>query len=210
MPKHQADWVREPLGADEMLRGLLAARPALLKMQQKQLTPAVPLVAAVLALDLEQPLPKHQDLQKQLGISATVYRRQLEVLHRDFLSAIKVDGELLAFGQVACLIYIHTYHSPDCIEFRCQLPLIPRIGERVDLPFLVAVAGNGDKCVDSVSYELADGKMTVHIVLGDFKLSHYVTQLRDQAVFEGLTTHRELRGMSPDELATFLRKLYPV
>ena len=210
MSKHQVDWVREPLSADDMLRGLLAARPALLKMQQKQLTPDVSLVAAVLAIDPEQPLPKHRDLQKQLGISATVYRRRLEALHNDFLSAIQADGELLSFGLVECLLYIHTYHSPECIEFRCQLPLIPRVGERIDFPFLTAVAGTGDKYVDSVSYELVDGKTTVHITLGDFHLNQYVTQLRDRAVFEGLTTHRELRGMSPDKLATFLRKLYRV
>jgi len=131
----------------------------------------VPLVAAVLAIGPEQPLPKHRDLQKQLGISATVYRRQLEALHSDFLSAIQVDGELLSFSLVECLLYVHTYHSPECIEFRCHLPLIPRVGERIDFPFLAAVAGTGDKYVDSVSYELADGKTTVHITLGDFHLN---------------------------------------
>ncbi|WP_223653153.1 hypothetical protein [Hymenobacter psoromatis] len=209
MPKRQVEPAHESLSTDQMLCGLLAARPALLKMQQKQPASYAPLVAALVALDPDKPLPLLRHLQQQLGISAAVYRRWLEALHTDFLSAIKTDGELLTFERVEHIVYIHTFHSPECIEFRCRLPVTPRVGEKVGFAFLCAVAGSGDKYVHNVDYEYADDKVTVHVVLGDFQLGPHVAQLKDQAVFEGRTTHRELRRMSHDEMLTFLLKLYP-
>lgn len=76
--------------------------------------------------------------------------------------------------------------------FRCQLPITPKIGKRIDFPFLMASAGNGDKYVASISYKLAAGKVIVNVVPGEFSAEPIYQAAKRPSNFEGLTTRHEL------------------
>jgi hypothetical protein len=117
------------MSAGKMLYNLSRMKPALLKMQPNGKDYA-PLIGLIQTLDPEVKGPTGKEIQQQMGIGATVYRRWLDALYRDFMALIAVDADVLQFPDVEHVFYVGRKESRA--EVRCRPVVTPRVGEDVE------------------------------------------------------------------------------
>ncbi|MBW3127288.1 hypothetical protein [Hymenobacter profundi] len=203
--KRPVELPKEPLEASKMLYNLTLVKPVLLKMQQNGKT-YVPLIKLILVTDTEEKRPTGKAIQQQLGISAAVYRRWLDLLYADFMALIATDADVLRFPDIEHVFYVKG--QEEIVEVRCRLTVTPRVGEEVELWFLSAFAREGTFYVSRVTHEYLQDKTLIHITLQPGYYDAYFAHLLARALFEDRWP-REAWGMSDYQQKELLRKLYP-
>lgn len=196
---------KPPIKASKIMYSLSLARPALAKLQG-QGQPYDPLIATILALGPDDKTPASKALQRQFGISAGKFRKWLDTLHQDFIAAISADADVLQYTNVEHLV--HVQGKRESVSFLCRLPIIPRVGEGLELWFLMGETGDGAYYVEDVRYELSDDKMLVIASVRPGYFDAHFWQLRARAKFEGKLPYELEDEMGEYRTRDYLRKLY--
>jgi hypothetical protein len=167
--------------ARDIFRNLCSVRPALAKLKgQGKKYDA--LIDVLLLIGEEDPYPASKDLQLRLGLSAGQLKKLIDTLHDDFVEGIRDNATLLQFPLIEHHFYVQGYK--DSVSFNCQLPVTPRIGEELVLPF-VGVYVEGRCYVTEVKYLLEDNKVIVDVWARIGSYNEHREYLRAKAEFEG-------------------------
>jgi len=127
--------------------------------------------------------PSIKELQAELGISYPVIRNQLARIYDDLLDYEEngIDFSINEVEYIFTLRYFDNYAS-----FKLDhLPVMPRVGEEINIPFLKAKVGTRSYYVDRIDYYLDDTKQTINISLRSGMYNHYWKLKKDEALLTG-------------------------
>lgn len=192
--------------ARDIFRNLCSVRPALAKLkgQGKKYDS---LIDVLLLIGEEDPYPASKDLQQRLGLTAGQLKKLIDTLHDDFVEGIRENATLLQFPVVEHHFYIQGYKDSDSVSFNCQLPVTPRVGEELALPF-VGVYISGTCYVTEVKYLLEDNKVVIDVWARIGSYNEYREYLRAKAEFEGYVNWQT--KFQPDFVTEKqLKEIYP-
>lgn len=153
---------KSALTTHSVLLSLSQARPALAKLkgQGKEYEPLIDVVSAI---GEDDPIPSSKDLQARFSITTGKLRKWIKTISEDFLSSIRVDASTLHFTRLEHIICIYGLYK-NFLSFACQLPITPRVGESISLPFIKAFLEGGTLfSIYKIDYELVDSTMKATI-----------------------------------------------
>ncbi|TYZ12632.1 hypothetical protein FY528_04885 [Hymenobacter lutimineralis] len=195
------------LKATDILYSLTRSAAVLRRLQTLEGKPYSALARALLPWVGSEKRPTAKLLQQQLGVSAGVLGRWLQLCYADLLALLETDASVLSAGPVEHWLYVHGQRRT--VEVRCRLPVTPRLHEQVELPLIAAEAGNSQFYVQTITYELVNDQLVVHIALKPGYYNAYVERLLERALFEEELSIHELLDLSRYQLEDRLRELYP-
>ncbi|GAB4015268.1 hypothetical protein GCM10028808_40110 [Spirosoma migulaei] len=207
MRRKNVDIEKEPIRARDIITNLSFARTALAKLKNKG-KEYDPLIDTITAIGEDDPIPASKDLQVRFSISPAKLRKWIDTLYEDFLGAIRTDSTVIQFTRLEHRICI--YGSRGFISFLCQLPVIPRIGEEIDVPFIAAytTGSGGSYYVYDIRYEFGDSEMTVNIWARQGFYNKHFEYLKDRADFEGQLSKVESFDMTEYDIEKELKAWY--
>ena len=171
----------EPLPSTQLLYSLTHERPAVEKLAAMGKV-YEPLLRLMLALPDTDKQPTGKALQQQLGITSAVYRRWLDTWSADFWELAQAEETcFLDFSSVEHVFELH--HSEQSVWFRCRLAVTPRLGEAVELPFVLRHSW-ATYYVDAVQHTYRNGRTEISIILRQGRYNSYLRHLRHKARFE--------------------------
>ena len=165
------------------------------------------LIEVLLKIGEEDPLPIGKDLQQQFSLTSAVLRRWVTLLHEDFLSAIAEEADVLQFPAVEHHFLIEDFANHAF--FTCRLPVTPRVGEEVEVPFLQRYAGSGRYHVNRVVHRYEEGRTIITVWLQTGQYNQHYEYLKDRADFEKAIDFRTLIMGNRYEIEKILREEYP-
>ncbi|GGG35628.1 hypothetical protein [Hymenobacter glacieicola] len=195
-----------PLKAADILYSLTRSAAALRRLQALKEKPYSLLAGTLLLWVGREEKLTAKALQQQLGVSAAVLRRWIEVCYADLLALLETDASVLSSGTIEHWLYLHGRRRT--VEVRCRLPVIPRLHEQVELQLVAAEAGNSEFYVEAVTYELMGDEIIVHLALKAGYYNAYIEGLLQRALFENEISIHELLELPRYRLEERLRELY--
>ena len=198
--------VKTPPRMKEAFLDLCYAKPALRRLRGRG-KPYDALIDVLLGIGEDDPLPVGKDLQLRFGLSAGVLRRWVTMLHEDFLDVIGEEPDVLQFPLVEHHFLLEDYANNA--YFTCRLPVTPRVGEEVEVPFLGQYAGSGNYHVQRVSHRYEEGRTIVTVWLQTGRYNQHYEYLKDRAEFERAIDFRTLITGHRFEIEKILREEYP-
>ncbi|SFF32187.1 hypothetical protein [Spirosoma endophyticum] len=207
MRRKNADTEKGTIRARDIIINLSFARTALSKLRNKD-KEYDPLIDAIISIGEEDPIPESKELQALFSISPAKLRKWIDTLYRDFLDTIRTDSKVIQFARLEHRICV--YGSRQFISFLCQLPITPRIGEEIDVPFIGAytTGSGGSYYVYDIKYEFGDSIMTVNIWARQGFYNKHFEYLKDRADFEGKLSEVESFDMTEYEIEKELKAWY--
>jgi hypothetical protein len=185
---------------------LCRAKPVLQRLKGRG-KPYDALIEVLLPVGEEDPVPVGKDLQQQFGVTAAVLRRWVTLLHDDFLTMIGEDADALQFPLLEHRFLLDDFTNKAF--FTCRLPVTPRVGENVEVPFLEHYAGSGRYHVSRVVHRYEDGRTIVTVWLQTGQYNQHYEYLKDRADFEKAIDFRKLIMGNRYEIEKLLREEYP-
>jgi hypothetical protein len=195
-----------PLRAEEMMRDLLQ-QPRVVQHLVQQHREWQPLAEALLRVGPEDKMPTGKQLQQQLGIAASTYRRWLEALYAAYLHRLETSADAIAFPQAEHQLILTGTRASQV--FRCRLPVTPRVGEQLELDFLRAVTGESMFYVERLIHDFSEGRYLIRVYLNAGYYNAYLHQLRQRAHFDQLLSLQAEFAVPDYLLERFLRERYP-
>ena len=167
------------------LKHAIACMP---KLSQKLIGISKPyekLLCAIITLDPNTSgrFPTDKKLMKDLGIKQYYYRKWLDQIYTDLIEMLK-DEENPKLEVAKLEHHISWYRGDRDFLFVTTLPETPRIGSSFEVDFFRPISGHYHYYVESVSYELLDGKMIVHFKLRIEFFSNYIKFKEEQEEYE--------------------------
>lgn len=207
MRRKNTDTEREPIRARDIIINLSFAPTALAKLKNKG-KEYDPLIDTITAIGEDDPIPASKDLQACFSISPAKLRKWIDTLYEDFLDAIRMDSTVIQLTRLEHRICVYGYRG--FISFLCHLPITPRIGEAIDVPFIGAyITGSSSPYyVYNVKYEFADSVMTVNIWARQGFYNKHFEYLKDRADFEEKLSKVESFDMTEYEIEKELKSWY--
>jgi hypothetical protein len=207
MRRKNTDTKKDPIRARDIITNLSFARTALAKLKNKG-KEYDPLIDTIIAIGEENPIPASKDLQLRFSISPAKLKKWIDTLYEDFLNTIRTDSTMIQFTRLEHKICIYGHRG--FISFLCQLPVTPRIGEAIDIPFISAytTGSGGSYYVYDISYEFGDYIMTVNIWARQGFYNKHFEYLKDRADFERLLSKVESFDMTEYEIEKELKSWY--
>ncbi|MBH8557903.1 hypothetical protein [Hymenobacter negativus] len=171
----------ESIPSTRLLYSLMQERPAVEKLVAMGKV-YEPLLRLMLAWPAAEKQPTGKALQQQLGINSAVYRRWLEIWSADFWELAQAeDTGFLDFSSVEHVFELH--HPEQSVWFRCRLAVTPRVGEAVELPFVLRRYWS-TYYVDAVQHAYRNGRTEISIILREGRYNSHLHYLRHKARFE--------------------------
>lgn len=198
--------VKTPPRMKDAFLDMCNAKPALRWLRGRG-KPYNALIEVLLNIGEEDRLPVGKDLQLQLGLTATALRRWVTLLHEDFLTVIGEEADVLQFPMVE-----HHFLLDDFTNnafFTCRMPVTPRVGEEIEVPFLRHYAGSGRYHVHRVVHRYEENRTIITVWLQTGQYNQHYEYLKDRAEFEGAVDFRALIMDSRYQIEKILREEYP-
>jgi hypothetical protein len=129
-------------------------------------------------------IPLLKDIVEHLGISYDKARRQLKKLYTKLVTDDDQDDIKFKFSKVEYWIHVKGFYNSRTLVLE-ELPIIPRKGERVTLPYFKEYLDTEYFYVSDVYYEFEDNKQVVFISLKHGSFNSYWELRKDQAVETG-------------------------
>ena len=171
----------EPIPSTRLLYSLMQERPAVEKLAAMSKV-YEPLLRLMLAWPTAEKQPTGKALQQKLGINSAVYRRWLDTWSADFWELAQAEDKgFLDFSAVEHVFELH--HPEQSIWFRCRLAVTPRVGEAVELPFVLRRYWS-TYYVDAVQHAYRNGRTEISIILREGRYNSHLQHLRHKARFE--------------------------
>ena len=128
-------------------------------------------------------LPSLKELAEYTGLKYDVVRRQLRQIYEDLLPHDE-NGTPFYFNKVKYVFYLDGYKNKLSVDVD-TLPVTPRIGENITIPFFKAYVGTDYFYVADIRHILQDNLqiIDIHLKTGTYNLCwHYQ---KDKALEEG-------------------------
>ncbi|MBD2717317.1 hypothetical protein KBK19_19920 [Microvirga sp. STR05] len=119
---------------------------------------------------------------------------------------LATDAQALQVQQIEHVLYLHGKRKSA--EVRCRLPVTPRLHEHVEVDLVWAESGESSFYVISITHELQQDRLLVHVALVPGYYDLYVDMLRRRAYLEEEITLQEEQQWSRFELEERLQELY--
>ena len=126
--------------------------------------------------DDELPFPSVKYLKTYLGLNEYQVRKQLELIYHDLIYTER-KRHIVETEYVFYLSYFENRHS----LMMKSLPVIPRIGEQVKIPFFNSCMGTSVYYVEDIRYKFEDTKMSVYFSLSGGFYNLYWHWRKDEA-----------------------------
>lgn len=196
----------QPVRAKEMMLDLCSARFVLTHFQlEGRLYKGI--VSELLNVGEDDPIPTSKKLQARLNLSANQLSKQLQELYEDFWSILH-DGPMLIRPKEVIHIYHAKGYDDRYASFQCQLPVTPRIGERVTFPFLRGKTGTDFYHVSDIEYVYADDTLIINISLRTGSFNHYFTFSKDRLELENKVGMRDFINLNDYQIGKLIRETY--
>lgn len=206
MPRRQAEIPAPPLEVKRMLCSLTQSKAVLQRLLDQQSRVYAPLLRALLSWVGREQTPTLKALQQATGSTPTRCRKWLEACHTYMILLLATDAQALQVQQVEHVLYLHGKRKSA--EVRCRLPVTPRLHEHMEVDLVWAETGESSFYVTSITHELQQDQLLVHLALAPGYYDPYVEMLRRRAHFEGEIMLQEEQQWSRFELEGRLQELY--
>jgi len=126
--------------------------------------------------DDELQFPTIKFLMTYLGLNEYQVRKQLEQIYHDLIYSHKGRDII----ETEYVFYLSNFDNNHSLRLS-SLPVIPRIGERVQIPYFNAFMGTMVYYVEDIQYEFEDNKMSVNFILAGGIYNLYWHWRKDEA-----------------------------
>lgn len=143
-------------------------------------------------------LPTLKELQEELGIAYPLLRKQLSRIYEDIMN-YEENGLDFSINEVEYILSIHYFEN--YISFKLNhLPVVPRVGEQMHIPFFRAGIGMSSFYVSSINHYLDDKKQSIHLTLkvGTYNQAWHFR--KDEAYLKGEVSLKEYYSNNDFEL----------
>lgn len=198
---------KAPIRARDLMISLSNAHQAVVKLKGQGKV-YEPLLDVILAIGEDDRIPMNKELQARFAITPSTFKKWIDSLAEDFLTAVFSDSSMLNFPKLEHRIFVKGYR--DSASFVCQLPVTPRVGESVYIPFISAFVNGFGKTyyVYAVNYELVNSTMIVNVRARQDTYNKHVEYLKDRSYFEERTNTLKQWDMTESEIEEQLRDWY--
>lgn len=122
------------------------------------------------------------DISQQTGLKYPMIRKYLHLLYGDLLN--QEDNHFnVSVNKVEYTFMIHAYDEFAYITLN-HLPVLPRVGENIEIPFFKAKLGFTNFYVKSIHHWITDDVQGIDITLHLGKLNRYWRLRKDEAYFK--------------------------
>jgi len=130
-----------------------------------------------------------KEIQHETGLKYPIIRKYLHQIYEDLLGN---DENQIDFSvqKVEYTFFLHYFDESAYFTVN-HLPVVPRVGEQVEIPYFKAKVGTVSFHVDSIYYTFTDELQTVDIYLSPGKYNHYWPKRKDEAYLKGEITLHE-------------------
>ena len=133
--------------------------------------------------DDTQHLPSLKELSAQTELKYDLVRRQLRQIYKDLLPDVE---KAMPFHFIKVLYTFHLKGWTRSIWFDADtLPVVPRVGENINVPFFKAYVGTDYFYVAEINHTLQDTHQLIDIMLKQGRYNSYWHFRKDQAAEEG-------------------------
>ncbi|WP_057936256.1 hypothetical protein [Algoriphagus resistens] len=152
----------------------------------------------LLNLDVDQEYengyPTLKDISKRLDIKYDRLRRYLQDIYKILVE--NEDDIFFSFQEVEYTFYVFGRRDHSTSFTTKTLPVIPRLGETIDLPFFNAYFGSSTFYVNNVSYEFSGEMQKVFFDLRQGYFNPYWHFRKAQAEEEGELSFDDLMNLN--------------
>lgn len=138
-------------------------------------------------------MPTLKELIKKSGLTYSKINKQLQEFFYDLICHEHIgidycinDIEYVFEVRIRDLYYSFTYNN---------IPLLPRVGEHVSLPFGIAEIGCDFFYVDSIEHSFENDKQTTTISLRPGYYNKHLAMCKDEKYIKGYVSFEEYRWM---------------
>ncbi len=123
------------------------------------------------------------ELQKLTGLSHSKIKSQMEEIHQEIFDLAFNDPTVFSFNEVVYDFYIKGWRNS--ISFKGKIPVLPRVGDDFEFPFLRAFNnGTGTFFVSRIQHRFTDTSQVICIWLEAGVYNSYVKFKKDKDEFE--------------------------
>jgi hypothetical protein len=142
-------------------------------------------------------IPPMKELLKEIGLSYAKFTRLLKNLYTDLRED---DDFVLDSLEVKYRIWATSSYADSVIFDIKNLPVVPRVGEKVEIPYFQEFLGRTSFYVKNVIHKLRNGSQCVEIEVaeGDYNLFWHLRL--DEAIEREEIHWRELFDLTPSQL----------
>lgn len=139
--------------------------------------------------DNDLPLPSLKELQERLGLKYALVRKHLFEIYDDLLDHQEnsIDFSIKSVEYVFGMWYFDNYVSLVIN----QLPVMPRVGEQMWIPYFKEKVGTNLFFVDSVHHYFNDTKQSISISLSPGSYNSFWAIRKDEAYLKGEISSNE-------------------
>lgn len=165
------------------------------------------LIADLLTIGEEDPIPSSKELQQRLFLSPAQLSKQLRKLYENFWTLLQKKPRLIQPQKVIHRVYAYGREDRTAY-FQCQLPVTPRIGERVTFPFLRGKTGTDYYHVSDVEYVYEQEALCINVTLETGGFNRYFVLSKDRLKLERKVGLRESFDLADYQWENLIRKHY--
>jgi hypothetical protein len=129
-----------------------------------------------------KPYPRNKDLQMKYNLQPAKLKKLIDTLYEDFHAAIFDNPDMMTIEKASYWIYGEGYKGH--FGFSCRLPVTPRVGEKLDLPFVRALVGTTSFYVSRIDHEIEGNEQLINITLKQGSYNRYFNFALDRALLE--------------------------
>lgn len=146
--------------------------------------------------DFDTPYPSVKSMQDKLGMNYGEVKRKLHLLWEDVKNYEKF-GINFSINQVEYVFFLKYFEKNVSLTFT-DLPIVPRVGEKVQIPFFRAIVGKEYFYVTRIEHYIDNTKQTIQFTLasGDYNLFWHLK--KDEEYVKGNISLEEYYSSSKD------------
>lgn len=156
--------------------------------------------------DLDLPFPKMKEVESATGLKSHTLRKLLLKMHSEiFTYERKIN---LSFNKVLYHFYI-SYYDSHCQFTIDHLTHLPRVGDRISIPFVSAVIPINFFYVEDIKHELENNCQIIIINLKVGTFNEYFRYMKDRALELGDIHFTDTYKLHEDEIKKIIYSKSP-
>ncbi|MFC0655485.1 hypothetical protein [Mongoliitalea lutea] len=143
--------------------------------------------------------PSLKELVALSGLSYDRVRNQLQQMYRKLVDMTEEEHFFFTIAEVEYVFYVDT--DKNSLSFRLKsLPVVPRVGEQISIPFFSAYLDSYDFYVEYVKHDMEEDRQVVSIILKQGLFNPYWYFRKAQAWEEGEIDYNDLKNLNEYQL----------
>ncbi|MBN2835294.1 MAG: hypothetical protein JXR48_10040 [Candidatus Delongbacteria bacterium] len=131
--------------------------------------------------DEDLQLPTIKQLEQETGLKYTTIRKYVQSIYRDLHDSDNLDFFIY---QTEYTFYMRYFDKRASVTLK-RLPVIPRVGEQIDIPFFRTKVGTTSFFMDEIYHHLSEKKQEITFYLKPGRFNHYWKIRKDEAILKG-------------------------